>query len=242
MNSRISELADLANFTDYEKKVYTALFDLGSANVKELAHESSVPKPKVYSVLDSLHNHGFISLEGEKPKTYSALPPSNAFEKVIEKRKEEIEEMEDLIEDVKSEETQESNNRFLKVIKDRDTVLGFLAEELNEAEEEYVTVGRFVSSYTPLQSVMSDKEDIEMFFVGPEEHSKDYVVEKYRNIGLKVKTVEMEEIPFRFSIYDNEKLALTLTDEKEGYTTIWTNYPSLVKNMRDFFSFYWEQR
>lgn len=239
MGSKVEELVELAGFTEYEKNVYCALFDLGKANVRELAERSSVPKPKVYSVLDTLYDRGFVVLEDEDPKTYSVFSPKAAFEEVAKQKKQELNELNDLVESVENDRPEKSSEKFLRIVRGRDNVLEFLAEQLEEVESEYVTVGRFVSSYTPLQPVMDEKENVDMKFIGPKKGSRDFVVEKYRKMGLEVRTVEMEEIPFRFSIYDNERLALTLSEEDDGYTTVWTNYPSLVKNMREFFDFYW---
>lgn len=239
MVSEVEELVELAGFTEYQKSVYEALYRLGRADVKALAQESSVPKPKVYSVLEFLHGKGFVVLEDEEPKTYSVNSPETAFKQVLDEKRSELEEMQDLVRKAEEERPGTGGDRFLKIMKGRETVLEFLADQLRKVEDEYVTVGRFVSSYTPLQPIMKEK-DVDMRFIGPEGHSKDYVVEKYRNMGVGVRTVEMEEIPFRFSIYDNKRLALTLSGKEDGYTTVWTNYPSMVKNMREFFRFYWE--
>lgn len=241
MADHIEKLTELAEFTDYEKSVYKALYSLNKGSVKEIAQESSVPKPKVYSILEKLHEEGFISLEAEEPKAYSVISPEASFKKVLENKRSEIEELKTHMEAAEEDLRPRKEEKFMEIMQGRENVLNFLANQLEEVEDEYVTVGRFVSTYTPLQSVMDDRRDeIDMRFLGSEKHSKDIVVQKYHNLGLKVRTKDMDAIPFRFSIYDNEKIALTLSSEDEGYTTIWTNHPSFVENMKDFFDYHWE--
>lgn len=240
MADHIGKLTELAEFTDYEKSVYEALYKINKGTVKEIAQESSVPKPKVYSILEKLYEEGFISLEAEEPKSYSMISPEASFQKVLEDKRSEIEELKTHMEAAEEDLRPRREEKFMEIMQGRESVLNFLANQLEEVEEEYVTVGRFVSTYTPLQSVMDERKDeIDMRFLGSENHSKDIVVRKYRNLGLEVKTKDMDAIPFRFSIYDNEKIALTVSSEEEGYTTIWTNQPSFVKNMKDFFEYHW---
>lgn len=238
MSEDIRKLAELAGFSGYKRKVYTAIFSTKKATVKEVARRSSVPKPKVYTVLQELHDDGFVALEAEDPKTYSLVNPEAAFKDVLDRKKQELEHLEKAVDSASSPGTEEE--KFLRILRGRDTVLNFLANQLEQTEDEYVTLARFTSSRTPLQPVMEKRVDkIDMKFLGPEQHSKEYVVKKYRKIGIETRLKDMEAIPFRFSIYDSEKLALTLSDSDDGYITIWTNYPSFVDNMRQFFEYHW---
>lgn len=233
----IELLAEKAGFTRYQKEVYTAVYRLGRGNVNEIYSMAEVPKPKVYTALEDLHREGFVALEGKEPKTYSAVEPEIAFKPVLEQKKQELEQLESAVENAETPETEE---RFLQILRGRENVLEFLSGELEKVEEEYITMGRLVSSHTPLQPVMEEKiDDIDIRILGAEGSSKEFIVKKYRNIGADVRIKDMPATPFRFSIYDGEKIALTLSDDQNGYITVWTNYPSFVKNMQQFFDQYW---
>ncbi|HWG89476.1 MAG TPA: helix-turn-helix domain-containing protein [Candidatus Thermoplasmatota archaeon] len=70
--ARLEKLKALG-LTEYQARAYLALLDLGVAPAKDVASLSRVPKSKIYSTLDQLHDKGLIDIIPEHPKRYRVL-------------------------------------------------------------------------------------------------------------------------------------------------------------------------
>jgi sugar-specific transcriptional regulator TrmB len=60
--------------TEYEARTYLALLDLGTATARDVANLSRVPRTKIYSVLDELHQKQLAQVIPERPKRYEVVP------------------------------------------------------------------------------------------------------------------------------------------------------------------------
>ena len=76
MDSAIQNLGRLG-LKEYEAKIYVALVGLGEANVRKIHEASGVPRPRVYDVLNSLAEKGFINIRQGSPLMYSAVRPDS---------------------------------------------------------------------------------------------------------------------------------------------------------------------
>ena len=68
----------------YQAQVYIASVALGEATPYLIAKESGVPRAKVYSVLDSLVDLGFmVKVPAEKGALFKALPPEATIDNAM---------------------------------------------------------------------------------------------------------------------------------------------------------------
>ena len=74
MDSAVENLVQLG-LKEYEAKIYVALTGLGEANVRRIHEVSGVPRPRVYDVLNSLDEKGFIEIRQGSPLMYKAVRP-----------------------------------------------------------------------------------------------------------------------------------------------------------------------
>ena len=81
----LSLLRDIG-FTEYEGRVYVALISLGRARAKEISEITSIAYPKVYDVLASLKQKGFIEEELGRPKVFRPVDPSKAIKSYVEEK------------------------------------------------------------------------------------------------------------------------------------------------------------
>jgi DNA-binding MarR family transcriptional regulator len=87
----LDELVELTNalkdlgLTEYEAKVYITLVRLNSGNVSEIAHESDVPRPKIYETLSELEKKDLVEIQFGKPRRYRPTTPEVAIEKLAQK-------------------------------------------------------------------------------------------------------------------------------------------------------------
>jgi sugar-specific transcriptional regulator TrmB len=75
----------------YETEVYLALLKLGSAGVRDLTAIVTVPRNQVYHSLTRLAAQGIVTEQPGTIKAYSALPPQDAFARLVAQRNTELE-------------------------------------------------------------------------------------------------------------------------------------------------------
>src|SRR5512145_2558348 len=74
----------------YEARSYLVLVGHPRFKALELAARASVPRQKIYEVLDSLMEKGFAQVVQEKTKLFSAVEPGIAIPAYLERRKENL--------------------------------------------------------------------------------------------------------------------------------------------------------
>jgi sugar-specific transcriptional regulator TrmB len=78
----------------YEAKAYFALLVTGDSKAEQLARKSSVPQSKIYEILESLNDKGFVELvEDERPIVYRAVSLKYTTEKAIASKNKDIKQL-----------------------------------------------------------------------------------------------------------------------------------------------------
>jgi sugar-specific transcriptional regulator TrmB len=83
--------------TEYEMLAYLSLLRSGELTAENVSEASSIPYSKVYSVLDNLHERGWIEIEGGRPRRYYPRPPEDALRSEQLRLEAEFEENRDII-------------------------------------------------------------------------------------------------------------------------------------------------
>lgn len=78
------DLADLLDLTDYDAQALETLIDLGRTTAPDLAEATGIPKARIYDVLDSLADEGYIKVIPGRPKEYEPKPPREILDTAIE--------------------------------------------------------------------------------------------------------------------------------------------------------------
>ena len=66
--------------TSYEIRAYTTLIKDGESNASEISQNSGVPYSKIYEILGTIEEKGWLGSDDSRPTKYSAKAPSNALE------------------------------------------------------------------------------------------------------------------------------------------------------------------
>lgn len=66
--------------TEYELTAYVFLLTSGSRTANQISKSTGLPYSKIYDVLTSLEEKGWVEVEGSRPKRYYPKPPSEALE------------------------------------------------------------------------------------------------------------------------------------------------------------------
>jgi len=86
-------VVDLSEYglNSYESATYTTLVRTGASTAHLISQESKVPYGKIYPVLASLQEKGFVEVFEGPPKKFTAVEPRIIFEKVVRRKEKEFE-------------------------------------------------------------------------------------------------------------------------------------------------------
>src|SRR5207245_10355905 len=80
LSDKTRKALEKIGLTSYEIKVYSALLKTGQINASDLSQKSSVPYSKIYEVLGTLEEKGWIGSDDSRPAQYFAKRPTTAIE------------------------------------------------------------------------------------------------------------------------------------------------------------------
>ncbi|EMA29545.1 TrmB family transcriptional regulator [Haloarcula japonica] len=86
-----ADVFDLVGLTEYEATALEQLLSLGRTTAPNLAEASGIPKARVYGVLESLSDRGFIKVIPGRPKEYQPKSPEEILDRAVENRKQSYE-------------------------------------------------------------------------------------------------------------------------------------------------------
>ena len=80
LSDKTRKALEKIGLTSYEIKTYSALLKTGQINASELSQKSGVPYSKIYEVLGTLEEKGWIGSDDSRPTQYFAKSPTTAIE------------------------------------------------------------------------------------------------------------------------------------------------------------------
>jgi sugar-specific transcriptional regulator TrmB len=96
-------LFERLELTEYERTALSELLSLGRTTAPNLAEATGIPKARIYGVLDSLADDGYIKVVPGRPKEYQAKHPEELIERAIENRRQAYEEYRRDVEAIREE-------------------------------------------------------------------------------------------------------------------------------------------
>ncbi|PSP85588.1 TrmB family transcriptional regulator [Halobacteriales archaeon QS_6_64_34] len=79
-----SDVFDRVGLTEYETTAIEQLLTLGRTTAPNLAEATGIPKARIYGVLESLADRGFIKMIPGRPKEYQPKAPDEILDRAIE--------------------------------------------------------------------------------------------------------------------------------------------------------------
>ncbi|MFW9924453.1 MAG: TrmB family transcriptional regulator [Candidatus Thorarchaeota archaeon] len=111
----------------YQAQVYIASIALGEATAYLIAKESGVPRAKVYSVLDSLVELGFIvKAPAEKGMLFTALPPEDTIDSTLDSIVSIIDNVKLGIKNLKQKQSSESSDSPVMIFNNVNSLIAML--------------------------------------------------------------------------------------------------------------------
>jgi len=238
----------------YERKLYVWLLLRGTSTAGELADLSGVPRARVYDVLMSLADKGFVMIQHSKPMKYIAVPPKEALSRAARNIIERAQKTAKLIESFKETEVvsqlEELHKNKMKEEEEGDLVSTIKGKFVIDNHEEYLfknakkKIDIMVSDtglndiYRRYYPILRDayERGIKIRIIAPitEENKKAYEV--LSDIAeIKDANKMKDQLPYtRLAISDDKETLMHLTHDKQKHpvaqSSIWTGSQHFVKN------------
>ena len=86
-----SDVFDRVGLTEYETTALEELLTLGRTTAPNLAEATGIPKARIYGVLESLADRGFIKVIPGRPKEYQPKAPDEILDRAVENHRQSYE-------------------------------------------------------------------------------------------------------------------------------------------------------
>jgi sugar-specific transcriptional regulator TrmB len=97
------DVFELLGLTEYEEAALRELLSLGRTSAPNLAEATGIPKARIYGVLESLAEAGYIKIIPERPKQYQPKPPTDVLDRAVENERRAYREYATRIDDLREE-------------------------------------------------------------------------------------------------------------------------------------------
>ena len=98
-SSDAERLLSTLELTEYEETALTELLTLGRTTAPDLSNATGIPKARIYGVLESLAEYGYIKIIPDRPKEYQPKPPAEILDRAVENERQSFLEYESRIEE-----------------------------------------------------------------------------------------------------------------------------------------------
>lgn len=241
----INSLLEKLGLTEYESKTLSTLFKLSEAEAPEVSRLAQVPKTRVYDVLDKLVKKKLVIEIRGRPKKYRVVGAENALAQLVEKRKEEIAELQEMVSSVKEQLEKspagiEGNEENVMKVKDKHDFEKILGQEIDKAEKNILGFTELTDKNHSLGEAIQKAKDrnVEVMLLNHFPHDS---LKK----NLKGVNVKHAEHGLNAFIIDNKKIVFALSDFKrdkpEYHFTIWHDNKPLVNAFSHYFRKMWEE-
>ncbi len=227
----------------YEIDAYIALLEGGQMTAMEISQEAKVPYSKMYEVLNSLKEKGWIKSSESRPFKYYPVPPLEAtrftklrledkyagWENTVAETLQPLYEKRELVE-----------RPDMLILRGQQAVLTKIEEVLKKAAVEIVIAAPefarpvIVMAEPMLDSGLKKTVKVKLMAAGKKE---DWLfIKKYSGLG----ELRIRDHMFGGGIIADGKEAMLFLGEDKPSLVIWSNHVGLVGFAREYFQFLWD--
>jgi len=227
----------------YEIDSYLVLLEGGQMTAMEISQEAKVPYSKMYEVLNSLKEKGWIKSSESRPFKYFPVPPMEAtrttklrledkylnWENTVSESLQPLYEKRELVE-----------HPDMLILRGQQAVLGKLEEVLSKATKELVIAAPgFAKPLISLSEPLLDNRlkktvNVKLMAAGKAE---DWLFLKKHGA---LNELRIRDHMFGGGIIADGKEAMLILGEDKPNLVIWSNHVGLVGFAREYFQFLWD--
>lgn len=243
-DERVKRALQSLGLTDYEARAYLSLIQSGPLTASALSNIADIPYSKIYEVLGSLEEKGWIEVEDGRPSKYHAKSPATAIELTKLRLEGEIKENCDVVisELMPIYEGREGKERpNIWILRGEQNILSKLKELIAKCEHELLLA-------TPILTKELARSLIPLLFSIKERNGTVRVMisSEVDQQTLK-KLAELVDVRIRDQMFgggtvsDSREVMIILTseDERKSAIAIWSEHAGLARFAKNYFEYLW---
>ncbi|MGB0026928.1 MAG: helix-turn-helix domain-containing protein [Nitrososphaeraceae archaeon] len=233
--------------TGYEIRVYMALLEYGQMTAAAISKTSSVPYSKIYEVLNSLEDNGWLESDSSRPQKFFPKSPSTALDAMKMRMENVIRDNQNLIESELMPIYEKSGMKEkpeIWVVRGIYNIAAKVNEIIQSSEQELLIalpqVAEDIAKLTqPLLRTMHEK-GVRITVLASEETNQETV----RMIS-RVANVRLKNNMFGGGVIGDSRQVMILLAEGRNDNNafepiaIWADHPGLARFAKDYFHYLW---
>lgn len=240
--------------TSNQAKVFMFLGKYGSKTSPEVCNSLNLPRTETYNVLNSLINRGIVISEFQHPTRYTALPMDKAILTMVNAAQENVNDLAkkeiilaklwNKIPSFVGEENESTTEKF-QMLQGTTRVHNKLREMINNTKNEFqifcteTDLSKFY--YSDFLDMLGSMQADLKLIVSPTKKIPRYI----RAIDeTKIRILANTDVENQcFIVKDNDEVLIYLRNNEKSSKdafAFWTNTASLVKSMKNLFSYSWK--
>jgi sugar-specific transcriptional regulator TrmB len=244
----------------YESRAYLVLIGHPRFKALEVAGRARIPRQKIYEVLDSLIEKGFVRVVKAKAKEFSAVEPQLALESYLARKRENFErELRDrqtlastVGADLATVFADGARDRgpldYLRIVTDRGQIAEEYRKLLMQSENEYLEFARAPYAVDPareplLEQMLERGMNCRLLFdLRTLSEDEQAALPRLKKAGAEVQIAK--ELPMKLALFDNDSGMISLDDpvvSHPGLTALVFEHSSLFSAMRSLFNDFWKR-
>ena len=236
-------------FTEYEAKAYLALATLGEASAKDIASKSSLPKNKVYEVLQALEEKEKVVSVPVSPRKFKVVDVDSLSDLVEVKKKELLtleKECRLFVTETKKRSTIDDSKEFFWILKTKKAIEQKLRMYNRDVKKEILSCHTFSRDFpVGVREVeKAVKRGISVKVLTPVTKENKKRIKEWLDVNIDVRKAQKYPGAVRFTVFDGKAVRLTIGDPeakgKEDFRTLWIESKSFASLMREQFLSMWD--
>jgi len=227
----------------YEIDVYVALLEGGQMTAMEISKKANVPYSKIYDVLNSLKDKGWIKSVESRPNKYHPTSPLEALATAKLEIEEKYKDWEQTVAGELQplyEKRELVEHPDILILHGQKGIMAKLEEIFQKAAKEIMIAApefaktMIATATVYLEMLQKTRVDIKLMIAGK--------AENWTNLKKLASISELRAREQMFGggvIVDGKEAMLFLGEEKPSLV-IWSNHVGLVRFARDYFQFLWD--
>jgi sugar-specific transcriptional regulator TrmB len=227
----------------YEIDSYIVLLDGGSMTAMEISQQANVPYSKMYEVLNSLKEKGWIKSSESRPFKYYPVPPLEAMRSTKLRLEDKCARWENTVAETLQplyEKREIVERPDMLILRGQQAVLTKLEDVFKKASVEIVVAApEFAKPVIALAEPLLEnglKKTVKVKLMAAGKKEDWLFLKKYPGLG----ELRIRDHMFGGGIIADGKEALLFLGEDKPTLVIWSNHVGLVGFAREYFQFLWD--
>jgi HTH-type transcriptional regulator, sugar sensing transcriptional regulator len=227
----------------YEIDAYIALLEVGQMTAMDISQEAKVPYSKMYEVLNSLKEKGWIKSSETRPFKYYPVPPLEATRSTKLKLEDKYSIWENTVTQTLQplyEKRELVERPDMLILRGQQAVLSKIEEVLKKATKEIVIAApEFAKPVIAMAEPLLGsglKKNVSIKLMATGEKENWFFIKKY----CVLNELRIRDHMFGGGIIADGKEAMLFLGEDKPTLVIWSNHVGLVGFAREYFQFLWD--